>query len=317
MRHFLARLVDRARATALRVEPIVASRFAPAAPELPASTEFSEPRSEKAATASSVTPQDREANQRSLRKPPDTPEEQTTPLSKPMPEAPSVTPDDAPPRAGAQTIDAPLGVLHESLLLPQYQETPPLIVRQTQLSTSRAPVVTFTPDEKGVANTPVEQRHEGPPLIVRQTQPAASGTPVMSPAPDEKGIANMLAENKHEAQPKTQEPREEDAKPAPLREPTLLLGPLSSSRKEPAPQAINPTWPETNRAHTPISLPKLSPVILREEPRDHAPIVRVTIGRIEVRAAPAPTPTRRKPVNRPTPKLTLDAYLKSRREGRR
>ncbi len=47
------------------------------------------------------------------------------------------------------------------------------------------------------------------------------------------------------------------------------------------------------------------------------PIVRVTIGRIEVRAAPAPATPARKPPTRSAPKLTLDAYLKSRKEGAR
>jgi hypothetical protein len=46
------------------------------------------------------------------------------------------------------------------------------------------------------------------------------------------------------------------------------------------------------------------------------PIVRITIGRIDVRATPPAVPLR-KPSARSEPKLTLDAYLKSRREGRR
>ena len=46
------------------------------------------------------------------------------------------------------------------------------------------------------------------------------------------------------------------------------------------------------------------------------PIVRVTIGRIDVRATPPATPSRKSSA-RSEPKLTLDAYLKSRREGTR
>jgi hypothetical protein len=53
------------------------------------------------------------------------------------------------------------------------------------------------------------------------------------------------------------------------------------------------------------------------EPRDQAPIVRVTIGRIDVRAAPPPAPPPRKAVQPAPPALTLDAYLKERKEGRR
>jgi hypothetical protein len=52
------------------------------------------------------------------------------------------------------------------------------------------------------------------------------------------------------------------------------------------------------------------------EPRGQAPIVRVTIGRIEVRAAPAPAQPR--PTVRPRgPTLTLEEYQKQRKEGRR
>jgi hypothetical protein len=46
------------------------------------------------------------------------------------------------------------------------------------------------------------------------------------------------------------------------------------------------------------------------------PIVRITIGRIDVRATPPAAPSR-KSSTRSEPKLTLDAYLKSRREGTR
>ena len=46
------------------------------------------------------------------------------------------------------------------------------------------------------------------------------------------------------------------------------------------------------------------------------PIIRVTIGRIEVRAE-TPTPPPRKTPSPSRPKLTLDAYLKERKEGRR
>ena len=53
-----------------------------------------------------------------------------------------------------------------------------------------------------------------------------------------------------------------------------------------------------------------------DESSEQPPIVRVTIGRIDVRAMPpaAPSP---KSSARSEPKLTLDAYLKSRREGTR
>ncbi len=54
-----------------------------------------------------------------------------------------------------------------------------------------------------------------------------------------------------------------------------------------------------------------------ESAANEPPIVRVTIGRIEVHAAPAPAAPARKPPARSQPKLTLDAYLKARKEGAR
>jgi hypothetical protein len=52
------------------------------------------------------------------------------------------------------------------------------------------------------------------------------------------------------------------------------------------------------------------------ESSEQPPIVRVTIGRIVVRAPPPAVPSR-KSSTRSEPKLTLDAYLKSRRDGTR
>ena len=52
------------------------------------------------------------------------------------------------------------------------------------------------------------------------------------------------------------------------------------------------------------------------ESPEQSPIVRVTIGRIDVRATSPAVPSR-KSSPRSEPKLTLDAYLKSRKEGRR
>jgi hypothetical protein len=77
------------------------------------------------------------------------------------------------------------------------------------------------------------------------------------------------------------------------------------------------------RAQAPAPL-RSQPLRVRQpppiSPNDHPvepPIVRVTIGRIEVRAAPAPAAPSRKITPSSGPKLTLDAYLKSRKEGAR
>ena len=57
-------------------------------------------------------------------------------------------------------------------------------------------------------------------------------------------------------------------------------------------------------------------LLMPNESPEQPPIVRVTIGRIDVRATTPAAPLRKSPT-RSEPKLTLDAYLKSRREGRR
>jgi len=57
-------------------------------------------------------------------------------------------------------------------------------------------------------------------------------------------------------------------------------------------------------------------VFVPNESPEEPPVVRITIGRIDVRATSAAAPTR-KPATPSEPKLTLDAYLKSRREGTR
>jgi hypothetical protein len=83
-----------------------------------------------------------------------------------------------------------------------------------------------------------------------------------------------------------------------------------------------PPKPKTRRrkSHEPAQQPLPREHIafsFAPEPRVQAPIVRVTIGRIDVRAAPTPAPSPRKPVGQVGPTLTLDAYLKERKEGRR
>ena len=60
-----------------------------------------------------------------------------------------------------------------------------------------------------------------------------------------------------------------------------------------------------------------SSVISNDDEPDRPPVVRVTIGRIDVRTSPAPVSPQRKPPVGPKPALALDEYLKSRKEGAR
>jgi len=66
----------------------------------------------------------------------------------------------------------------------------------------------------------------------------------------------------------------------------------------------------------PLFMEPMAPLPMHQEKADQKPNIRVTIGRIEVRAAlpPAPPP-RAQPVRR-RPALPLDQYLKRRSEGK-
>jgi hypothetical protein len=57
--------------------------------------------------------------------------------------------------------------------------------------------------------------------------------------------------------------------------------------------------------------------ISRKELAAERPVVRVTIGRIDVRAAPAPAAPARKVREENRPRLTLDDYLQQRKKGAR
>ena len=96
---------------------------------------------------------------------------------------------------------------------------------------------------------------------------------------------------------------------------------LALAQSAPAPVVVRRTnnHPLSTRAQSLNGLaPRIDTSSLPDElPPNEPPIVHVTIGRIEVRATPAATPTPRKPSRTAPPKLTLDAYLKERQEGRR
>jgi hypothetical protein len=83
------------------------------------------------------------------------------------------------------------------------------------------------------------------------------------------------------------------------------------------PKTLRASHAKPQRAQPRAFLSETVLASLPDEPRDQAPIVRVTIGRIDVRAAPAPPLPSRKPARHAGPTLTLDAYLKQRKEGAR
>ena len=95
--------------------------------------------------------------------------------------------------------------------------------------------------------------------------------------------------------------------------PALLLKNGAVNKESGAPPSAKRPRPATPLTATSRNLER---ELMTPNESEQPPIVRITIGRIDVRATPPAVPSR-KPSARSEPKLTLDAYLKSRREGTR
>jgi hypothetical protein len=108
-------------------------------------------------------------------------------------------------------------------------------------------------------------------------------------------------------------PEPPDIAPSPLdREVETVRGDASA----PIVRPVQPHPPRLEKSGLSPFMAKTAQIWPKEQPAE-PPIVRVTIGRIEVRAAAAPVAAARQPVPPSPPKLTLEAHLKSRREGGR
>jgi hypothetical protein len=171
-------------------------------------------------------------------------------------------------------------------------ETPPL-ERSDQRSTveerssSRAVVQQETPAEKAEAKVRQSEKPSLPQqpekLLVPVEMSAVNSTPFVRPSPS-------------------------DDRPVPtLKNGMVWRNSFTPSRSK----RPRPATPLTTRPRS-FERDLLTPNESSEQP----PIVRVTIGRIDVRATPPTVPSRKSPA-RSEPKLTLDAYLKSRRESTR
>jgi hypothetical protein len=169
-------------------------------------------------------------------------------------------------------------------------------------------------ESKSAAATPRESK----PVPPRAEQTVVENTPLSPPA-----------ETLHAGEGKTEIVREpllvrlipKHSQPLVVRQTQIGRQVLEHS---PGPAFLEkrPAKPRTRRMKSQIPAQQL---LQREhiafsfapEPRYQAPIVRVTIGRIDVRATPTPAPQRHDAVRQVGPTLTLDAYLKERKEGRR
>jgi hypothetical protein len=134
--------------------------------------------------------------------------------------------------------------------------------------------------------TPFEVAEDDSTEMVRETLLLPSETPELPPAP--------AARQRKSTTDKTVLPKRPALAPQPQRR--LFI---QQTTREPR---------SLVSAHSPA---------VPNESISEPPIVRVTIGRIDVRATSAPAAPTRKTPPPSAPKLTLDAYLKARKEGAR
>ena len=232
MTPFLSRLVDRARGTASRVKPVLASPFAPApATEVETYGELHETQAHlTAAKSASTTPTEfrSEVEQRET-------QDGDALSSKETKRAPGLQKAiaDTPPPPLAKPVETAVEILRESLLVPQVQQDV---------------------DDSLVRHSPLEPKANGQHARV---------TPIDKISTRERQPGWATQRLSHAQQPSR-------------------LSQKAENRRAP------------------------------EGARDQAPIVRVTIGRVEVRAIhpPAPAP---KPARPAAPKLSLDEYLRGRK----
>ena len=280
MKHFLARLADRARGIAPRVEPIIASHFAPVdslRTELPTEiiSEIETPdanpsvekklipqRAETPPVEDEPPSRSRGANPPAARKPPQRAEQ-----------------GSAENEAPSRSADAKIEPVAE-----------PLLVRRVHKQTQSLLAETANPERQTR-----EQRRETTAIEKQVAKPK-------SHLGDLKGSAARPLQQAHELLPYPAEVRDQ---------PPIGHSKVASSENYAA-------KPQTRRARREPLRPVVHPNSVTgtpDEPRNEPPIVRITIGRIEVRAAPAPvSPSHKRPP--PAPKLSLGDYLKQRNGGR-
>jgi hypothetical protein len=155
------------------------------------------------------------------------------------------------------------------------------------------------PDAAAAASTerPTVSRATGPAAVPPdRLERAPAGSPVARAAPEE--VRQPTARSEAAAGPMT---------PAPTAAPSPAEGLPPAVRPQPL-VTLSPVA-QRRAARSPA-------VAVEAPPRAATPVVRVTIGRVEVRAAPPPREVRAAR-SAPGPRLTLDAYLRQRDEGKR
>jgi hypothetical protein len=189
---------------------------------------------------------------------------------------------------------APLSEISQEPLAPT-RPTSPEVQPATAATSSRPATPEFPPV---TAATP------SPPSLVRQKTNSAA-------------IFKLAQQNSIELIPEALLvlPKQSPAPAVGQQEPAAVIAALPKRSALPAQPRRRPFVRQSK--HEPPSLVSAHFLAPPNESTSQPPIVRVTIGRIDVRAAPAPAAPTRKTAPLNGPKLTLDAYLKARKEGAR
>jgi hypothetical protein len=192
----------------------------------------------------------------------------------------------------------------EPIVAPRFAPTP-IVEIASEVETSRP--------ERDDQHRTVEEK-SSPRAVARQEAPAEKAEPKILPEPEKPSSPQqpekLLVPVEMSAVDSTIFVRPSSLPNRPvlaLKNGTVRRNLFTASRSK-RPRPVTP-FTRTSRN---LERDSLTPNESSEQP----PIVRVTIGRIDVRATPPAVPSR-KSSTQSEPKLTLDAYLKSRREGTR
>lgn len=273
------------------------------------------------------------------------------PQHQPVPQAPGVAgPPSAPPErqliqqelSSASTLQSPEP---GSVLPPSHQLAPargvtaaplappeasakapltpspdqPLPAESGRLRPSHSqPLDSWTPRPNAAIRPAVElgavaPEAAGAPALAALLRPAAAppGTPPRIAPPERAAVTPPTAISGAEEGSDADSPRPPAADSGKVRaHPALTAPPGTEGRSTDTSPA--PASPATIRAADAVNVLAVPPQPVMAPPE---PIIRVTIGRVEVRAAPPSPPAR--PAAPAGPRLSLDAYLRSRRGGGR
>lgn len=199
----------------------------------------------------------------------------------------------------------------ESLVTPRFAPTPIVEI---------ASEVEAPPPERRDQQPRVEEI-SSPRAVVQQEAPAKKAEPKILREPDKSPLPPEIVAPDPEPEkllvpPKMVAPDSTVVVRRPqARDRRALLVKNGAVKKEPVAQPPAKRLRSATPVTTALRNLERGSVTPNESPEER-PIVRVTIGRIDVRATPPAVPSRKSSAHS-EPKLTLDAYLKSRREGTR